>query len=598
MRLPFSYYSNVSASNLQNLNNETVMFLDSSGCLHLPQKEVLDMFVNHYFLYMHHTIPIVDEADFGAAYWNRVSSRPDVSLLLLKALMCATCNFLPIDAIRQCGYDSYGQAREALYREAKLLYDFQIERDPFIVCQAALLLSFHATKQDQLSNSTWLAVATQRAISLNAHRYSSSKSKLSEKEREALKRLWWCCILRDRVISMGARRPMQISTLQFDFSQDRITMDDLEPEVAISKVFDTDSKIILCNLVTVQCDLATSLSGLSSLFYSGSGRSSELSNQEDNSTNVLEVLETAKAPLDNWARASLPRLESLAKSDRQPISLYATSLLLHYHNVRIAICNYHGYLLSSHLRLPEKVHRTHLQNRHSELTDAVDAITECFKHLVQNNSAEYLSLSTLSTVDIPFMLMSLNKRLRNSSSLGKGNALRCFATILRIRDVRFDMGHIKLYMMKAMREFKLRDSISNLTSGDDDIRPSDLCSLVSAHDQFLSTGKQDQALSPVTSTQKQKTSNSQAAVGPISRENISDNSQQPQQPQAILQDPLRETERYNTSADYDIDQLLNFPEVDDWWYMLQDLGQLDFSSENFPSMLPSDEVYLFSEQDY
>lgn len=220
------------------------------------------------------------------------------------------------------------------------------------------------------------------------------------------------------------------------------------------------------------------------------------------------------------------------------------------------------------------------------------------------------------------MLMSLNKRLRNSSSLGKGNALRCFATILRIRDVRFDMGHIKLYMMKAMREFKLRgskscvpsmlgpsnwrsadkslfvDSISNLTSGDDDIRPSDLCSLVSAHDQFLSTGKQDQALSSVTSTQKQNPSNSQAAVGPISRENISDNSQQPQQPQAILQDPLRETERYNTSADYDIDQLLNFPEVDDWWYMLQDLGQLDFSSENFPSMLPSDEVYLFSEQDY
>lgn len=92
MRLPFSYYSNVSASNLQNLNNETVMFLDSSGCLHLPQKKALDMFVNHYFLYMHHTIPIVDEADFGAAYWNRVSSRPNVSLLLLKALMCATCN--------------------------------------------------------------------------------------------------------------------------------------------------------------------------------------------------------------------------------------------------------------------------------------------------------------------------------------------------------------------------------------------------------------------------------------------------------------------------------------------------------------------------
>ncbi|KAK7428120.1 hypothetical protein QQZ08_005359 [Neonectria magnoliae] len=64
-----------------------------------------------------------------------------------------------------------------------------------------------------------------------------------------LKRLWWCCIIRDRSMGLLMRIPIQIRKDQFDFDASPFGVDDLRDEFERSKVYNPETKRVLAEIV-------------------------------------------------------------------------------------------------------------------------------------------------------------------------------------------------------------------------------------------------------------------------------------------------------------------------------------------------------------
>src|SRR5688500_16478830 len=98
-----------------------------------------------------------------------------------------------------------------------------------VLAQTSLLLSLQSTINEQSLNSTWLTKSIQYAKQADAHKYyrfdQPRKESLLEK-----KKLWWSCILRDRMIAIGVRRNVQITSADFDLDQARLVEEDLADE--------------------------------------------------------------------------------------------------------------------------------------------------------------------------------------------------------------------------------------------------------------------------------------------------------------------------------------------------------------------------------
>lgn len=92
----YSYYRFLTVGNIHTIPYEDVNYLESQGCLHVPNRPILDVFLRSYFMHVHVFLPLIDEGDF----WDMYSGSPTttggvktaVSLLVLQAMIFSTCN--------------------------------------------------------------------------------------------------------------------------------------------------------------------------------------------------------------------------------------------------------------------------------------------------------------------------------------------------------------------------------------------------------------------------------------------------------------------------------------------------------------------------
>ncbi|KAF3344660.1 hypothetical protein VdG2_06846 [Verticillium dahliae VDG2] len=106
---------------LAGLSQPDIVFLQTKGCFHIPNKPILDEFMREYFLHVHPFLPLLDEAEFWAAY--RVET-PDeattkVPLLVFQAMLFTASNFVPLTVVQALGFLSIQSARAAFYNRAK-----------------------------------------------------------------------------------------------------------------------------------------------------------------------------------------------------------------------------------------------------------------------------------------------------------------------------------------------------------------------------------------------------------------------------------------------------------------------------------------------
>lgn len=105
----------------------------------------------------------------------------------------------------------------------------------------------------------WLALAIHHVKCLGAHRAWESKDSIgfsfSESHGLMLKRLWWCCMIRDRFLAVGLGRSLQIPQ-RFPI----LSAADFHEEVDQSEVYNKDAKTRLVRMLIRLMELCNILS--------------------------------------------------------------------------------------------------------------------------------------------------------------------------------------------------------------------------------------------------------------------------------------------------------------------------------------------------
>lgn len=172
--------------------------------------------------------------------------------------------------------------------------------DSTAISQAALLLSFHSspTTKSQ-NNSSWLSVGIQHARAENCHLYYCTPD-IGARQRSQKKRLWWCCIIRDRVIALGMRRHVQITMDHFDFDQETVVEDDFALEIEHSEVYSADKKRLLVREFVIQCQLAVAMTPSLLVIYPVNGQIFPTVSTESDLLKRQAQVEECIKDLDKW----------------------------------------------------------------------------------------------------------------------------------------------------------------------------------------------------------------------------------------------------------------------------------------------------------
>ncbi|KAJ3562680.1 hypothetical protein NPX13_g8475 [Xylaria arbuscula] len=405
--ITYSYYPFISIGNLHNVMPQDVNYLDSQGCLRIPTRAILDEFMQQYFLHVHPLLPFLNEGDFWNLYCQQEGRGPNakMSLLVFQAMMFSCCN---------------------------LLFDFDTESSLACLAQAALLLTYWAPNWSLATkkpNTAWLGVAIQNAKSAEAHIYSAMPtfSPVTEpaeyKKQNSLKRLWWCCLLRDRLISLGMRRSIQISRAHFDVTVNSGFMcSDLADEVRASKVYNPETKQHLVEIFVKLGELCSVLTDLLTLVFPlddvpGWGR--------HNGVAGAERVKESKAALKRWYKAASLRFPmpggAPGKTTRDKnlqhdsVILYTNLMYMFYHSARAALCHHEVLQAAMASASPNSnINGREFSNVHdsrNELQDAACGVTECLNELIQRRLARWLPIMAISCTAMPLVLHIIDVKL-------------------------------------------------------------------------------------------------------------------------------------------------------------------------------------------
>ncbi|TDZ46012.1 Cutinase transcription factor 1 beta [Colletotrichum trifolii] len=432
--ITFSFYPFLALGNLHNIPPQDVNFLELQGCLRIPTRAILDEFVQQYFLHVHPLLPMLNEGDFWDVYCANPATFPHerVSLLLFQAMLFASCNFVSRQTIKALGFSTIRAARAAFYRRAKLLYDLESESSPLAVSQAALLLSFRSpptTPSLRRSNTAWLAIAIQNARTAEAHRYAS-RSAPDGRRNNLLKRLWWCCVVRDRIVGLGMRRGVQITRDHFDFdSNGLLGCADLAGEVERSRVYNPGTKRCLAEILAQLVELCVVLTDILILVFpldDSPGWGREMRAEEQDSVRGCKVAlqrwykgATMRFPM--FGGGSVARVRSPGNEfQHDSVILYTNLMYMYYHSSRVVLSHHEVLHLAITAAAPSfsAIPTSDLvvigENRH-ELQDAASGVTECLKELIHLRLARWLPISAVTCTALPLVLHILDVKLAASS---------------------------------------------------------------------------------------------------------------------------------------------------------------------------------------
>lgn len=394
----------------------------------MPIRPFLDDLVQHYFLYIHPFLPLINEGDFWELYCDKSCDPPKrpMSLLLFQAMLFAACTFISESTITALGYTDIRTMRATFLRRTKLLYELECESSPLVMAQASILLSFTSLSASKRPNTTWLSLAIENAKLAEAHLYAMKASIFGSKHQNVLKRLWWSCIIRDRSMSLLMRRRIYITNEQFDFSNDPLTSEDLVDEFQRSKVYDFSTKEKLADILSQSITLCITLTDTLLLIFPPNGLQGPLENDHDKDIHKLQKCRTSLRRWHEFAAIKMPKRSSCTRPSTTPqtnqgigeasIILYANLVYMYYHTARIVICHYEALHLNvllgganGNCSLIEDLSTIFKTGR--ELQDATSDIAECHKEILLLGLAQFLPNSAIGFIVLPLVLNILDVKL-------------------------------------------------------------------------------------------------------------------------------------------------------------------------------------------
>ena len=259
-----------------NVMGEDLNYLQRIGAFNLPETGLRNELLRCYVQYVHPNLPLLDLNEFLSAI-HKNDGTETVSLLLFQSVMFAGTGFIDMRYLVAQGYDTRKAARRAYFQKCKALFDFDYELDRSIIVQAVLLMTYwYEAPDDPKDIWHWLgiAISTARTIGMNCD--TSGTASMTPKTRNLWKRVWWCCFMRDRLISLGMRRPLRISEDESDLPM--LQLEDFETEalsLELSRMLggcpvvrDESKRVTLAKMCIALCKLCMIISPIFALQYS------------------------------------------------------------------------------------------------------------------------------------------------------------------------------------------------------------------------------------------------------------------------------------------------------------------------------------------
>ncbi|KAH7131328.1 fungal-specific transcription factor domain-containing protein [Dactylonectria macrodidyma] len=441
-------YSILEAPKVHTLSPEDLDYLYKQGCFVVPQRNILNEFIQQYFLHIHPMLPMLNEADFWALYHpqNLDDTYGDrMPLIVIQGILFTSCSFVSKETIETLGFKSVHDAKSSFYKRAKLIYDFGLETSSISIAHAALLLSHsHLIPLPHGGckhlGPMWLGIAMHYARDAGAHRYqsiSTSGAPVTPQQKKlgaVLKRLWWCCIIRDRLMPLTSRRTIKITHSNFNFTGNQLlTAADLAEEFEKSSVYDPTTKRFLAEILEKLVELCVILTEVLTLTFPMHDDPSRAPSHPVTEESRIgdcrmalkrwysTVLRIQSTPTGNI----LKDVDASGPSNSSPV-LFINLLEMYYHSARMALCHYE--ILYCSLAPPLRLgHLDTVYESTHELQGAVAQVTQCLRKLVRLRLDRWLPISAVGCTAFPLALQILDVKLFNPQTPNQNSNSPSFA---------------------------------------------------------------------------------------------------------------------------------------------------------------------------
>ncbi|OAP60411.1 hypothetical protein AYL99_05413 [Fonsecaea erecta] len=226
----------------------------------LPQ-ELRDKVVVLYFRHVHPLCPVVDEFEFSKIYKECDDERQlflKFDVLLFMAMIFVAFAHVENSELAKSSVSTILQGQNALLEHIKSLYNNNFtSTNPTTLTCACLLLSYWSPfNLDTQVNSRWVA----RAI------FHARQARLEDPDYDSAtmfsrrKIIWWCCVLRDRLISVGLRRFHRLHKVESRWGP--VTVMDFGAEAVVPQFMTIESKRVMMAAFIWMCDLTQLISDI------------------------------------------------------------------------------------------------------------------------------------------------------------------------------------------------------------------------------------------------------------------------------------------------------------------------------------------------
>ncbi|KAK4038776.1 fungal-specific transcription factor domain-containing protein [Parachaetomium inaequale] len=457
--------------------SEDRQYLVQKQVLMLPPLRLQNALLAAYVEYVHPYMPLMELHDFLNMVNDRSGAAGKVSLFLYHAVMFSATAFVDEALLRDAGYDSRRDARRAFFSRTRLLYDFDYETDRLILVQGLLLMTYwYETPDDQKDTWHWMGVAISLAHTIGLHR-DPAKTPMIPRKQKLWKRVWWSCLMRDRLVALGMRRPTRIKSEDFDVPP--LNEDDFEiealpeenqllgPECALMR--DLEMQRELAVMCIEKAKLCMLIGDMLKVQYSVLSRSGMRPEHTTNSTHMLlpnknpenmEEVETVDQRLQAWFN-SLPApclhraLDAATITDGNKALAVQRNLLHMIYHTTISALHRPLFLPASPTEgpsTPVEVQETARQR----VREAAEHITRMAADLRVHSLERYLP-TTGVTVILPAMIVHMldTKSLDPETRAGAVQGLKeCLVVMSNLRNIYaaadFATGFLDALLRKGM----------------------------------------------------------------------------------------------------------------------------------------------------
>jgi len=443
----------------------------------LPPLRLQNALLAAYVEFVHPYMPLMELHDFLRVVNDRSGASGKISLFLYHAVMFSATAFVDETLLRDAGYDSRRDARRAFFSRTRLLYDFDYETDRLILVQGLLLMTYwYETPDDQKDTWHWMGVAISLAHTIGLHR-DPAKTPMIPRKQKLWKRVWWSCLMRDRLVALGMRRPTRIKSEDFDvptlneddFEIEALPEDNalLGPECALIR--DVEMQRELAVMCIEKANLCMLIGDMLKVQYSVLSRSGVRPEHTINSTHMLlpnknpenmEEVESVDHRLQDWF-ASLPEscqhhpLDSIAITDANKALAVQRNLLHMIYHTTISALHRPLFLPASPTEgpsTPVEVQETARQR----VREAAEHIT-CMAAEMRQYSLERFLPTTGVTVILPAMIVHMldtkSPDLETRASAVRG-LKECLVVMSNLRNIYaaadFATGFLDALLRKGM----------------------------------------------------------------------------------------------------------------------------------------------------